>query len=90
MLPARDDAVIDVAAGVVHNSNLTRAAGVQDRRADTAVSAAATFARYEALSGYDGVTVALDVHGELYDRLAGSTSRGSAQARATGESSASA
>lgn len=71
VLPARADVVIDVAAGVMHNSNLTRAASAQDRRADAALSAAGTFARYEALSGYDGITVSLDVRGELYDRFSG-------------------
>jgi len=70
-LPVRADVVVDVAAGFVHNTNLTRAAGVQDRRPDTALSAAGTFARYEALSGYDGVTVALDLRGEVYDRYSG-------------------
>jgi len=69
--PAGADFLVDLTGSVVHNSNLTRAAGVQDRRADTAFTAAGAFAYHEPLSGYDGVTVTLDLRGELYDRYSG-------------------
>ena len=69
--PAWSDAFVDVAGAILHNSNLTRAAGVADRRPDGAFHAAGTFGHHEALSGYDGVTVAVIVRGELYDRYSG-------------------
>ncbi len=68
---ARAEWIVDVAAGGAYNSNLTRAQNPQDRRPDRALTFAASIARYEALSGYDGLSFGIDLRGEVYDRYSG-------------------
>ena len=68
---ARAEWIVDVAAGGAYYSNLTRAQNPQDRRTDAALTFAASIARYEALSGYDGLSFGIDLRGEIYDRYSG-------------------
>lgn len=63
--------VADVAAGGAYNSNLTRAQHAPDRRPDHAFAFSTSITRYEALSGYDGLALGVDVRGEAYRRYRG-------------------
>jgi hypothetical protein len=61
----------DVALGASHHSNLTRAQEPRDRRADVAIETSVTAGSFFALSGYDGVTLALDLRADRHDRFRG-------------------
>ena len=61
----------DVAVGALHNSNLTRAQAPQDRRADASFEATVSAGSYFALSGYDGLTLAIDLRADRHDRFRG-------------------
>lgn len=68
---ARAEWIVDIGAGAAYNSNLTRAQNPQDRRPDRALTFAASVARHETLTGYDGITFGIDLRGEVYDRYRG-------------------
>jgi hypothetical protein len=63
--------LVDVAAGGAYSSNLTRAQNAPDRRPDWSLPFALSVSRHEVLSGYDGLTFGIDLHGEVYDRYRG-------------------
>lgn len=70
-LAARADWVVDAVGGFAYNSNLTRAQDAQDRRPDRALTFNVAVARHEVLGGYDGLAIAIDLHGEVHDRYRG-------------------
>jgi hypothetical protein len=61
----------DVDAGLLYDSNLTRAYAPADIRADGAFAAQATAGWFSALSGADGLTLAADARSEIYHRFHG-------------------
>jgi hypothetical protein len=61
----------DADAGAIFDSNLTGAASGPDVRSDWAAAVGASAGQFFALSGNDGLTLAVNVRGELYDRYHG-------------------
>ena len=60
--------IFDADAGVVHDSNLTRAQNAADIRPDAAATAAASLGEFHAPTGNDGLTFAAFMRGESYRR----------------------
>jgi hypothetical protein len=63
--------LVDADAGAIFDSNLTRAASAPDIRPDWAATVDASVGQFFALSGNDGLTLAVNVRGEAYDRYKG-------------------
>jgi hypothetical protein len=63
--------LIDADAGAIFDSNLTHAASAPDIRPDWAATVDASVGQFFALSGNDGLTLAVNVRGEAYDRYKG-------------------
>lgn len=68
---AEPDSLLDVEAGGLYDSNLTRAQMPADIRADGAATLAASAGWFIAPSGNDGLTATLDARGEAYYRFHG-------------------
>jgi hypothetical protein len=62
---------LDLDAGAFYDSNLTRAQQSADVRADAAATLYAATSQFHALTGNDGLTLALEASGEAYDRFHG-------------------
>ena len=67
----RAEWIVDIGAAGRYDSNLTRAQDAADRRPDRALTFAASVARHESLSGYDGIRFGIDLRAELHDRYRG-------------------
>lgn len=63
--------LLDADAGVIFDSNLTGAASGPDTRSDWAMAIGASAGQFFAPSGSDGLTLAVNVRGEFYDRYQG-------------------
>lgn len=68
---ARAEWFYDVQAGALYDDNLTRAQQPADERADGAATLAASAGWFDALTGADGITLALDANTEAYARFHG-------------------
>jgi hypothetical protein len=68
---ARAERQFDVDAGVLYDSNLNRAYGAADIRADGAITLRAAAASFMALSGADGLTLSADASSDIYHRFHG-------------------
>lgn len=66
---ARAEVLVDLAAGVTHESNLTRAQNAQDRRSDFAFPFSLSASQHLAVSGYAAWTLAAEVRGEAHRRF---------------------
>jgi hypothetical protein len=62
---------VDADAGAIFDSNLTGAASGPDIRSDWAAALDASIGHFFALSGDDGLTLAVNVRGEVYNRFKG-------------------
>ena len=62
---------VDADAGAIFDSNLTGAASGPDIRSDWAAALDASIGHFFALSGDDGLTLAVNVRGEVYNRFQG-------------------
>jgi hypothetical protein len=69
--PAAAEWLLDADAGVLFDSNLNRAYGSADIRADGAVTLSAAGGSYSALSGADGLTLTATARSEIYHRFHG-------------------
>src|SRR2546430_3565944 len=69
--PATAEWLLDADAGVLYDSNLTRAYESADIRADGAITLSAAGGSYFALSGADGLTLTADARSEIYQRFHG-------------------
>ena len=67
----RAEWIVDIGTGATYDSNFTRAQNAADRRPDRALTFAGSVAHHESLSGYDGVTVGIDMQAQLHDRYRG-------------------
>lgn len=65
------DAILDVQAGILYDSNLSRAQLAHDIKADTALQAALAWGRFVPLAGGFSVRATLDTAGEVYTRYSG-------------------
>jgi hypothetical protein len=63
--------IFDIDAGVVHDSNLTRAQNAADVRPDAAATMSVTAGEFFAPTGNDGVTLVAFARGEAYRRYHG-------------------
>ncbi|MET0919069.1 MAG: hypothetical protein ABWY07_11685 [Burkholderiales bacterium] len=63
--------LFDADAGAIFDSNLTGAASGPDVRSDWAAAVGASAGQFFALSGNDGLTLAVNVRGAAYDRYQG-------------------
>ena len=63
--------IFDIDAGVMHDSNLTRAQNAADIRPDAATAVSVTAGEFFAPTGNDGVTLVAFAHGEAYRRYHG-------------------
>jgi len=68
---ARADAIFDVQAGALYDSNLTRAQLPSDIKGDTALQAALAWGRFVPLADGLGIRATLDAAGEVYPRYSG-------------------
>jgi hypothetical protein len=69
--PAHAERIFDADAGVVHDSNLTRAQNAADIRPDAAATLAASLGEFYAPTGNDGLTFAAFARGASYRRYHG-------------------
>ena len=69
--PATAEWLLDADAGVLYDSNLTRAYESADIRADGAITLSAAGGSYFALSGADGLTLTAEARSEIYNRFYG-------------------
>src|SRR5439155_11385456 len=69
--PATAEWLLDSDAGVLYDSNLTRAYESADIRADGAITLSAAGGSYLALSGVDGLTLTADARSAIYQRFHG-------------------
>jgi hypothetical protein len=68
---ANGEWLLDVDAGAIFDSNLTRAPSGPDVRPDWAAAFDASAGQFFALSGNDGLTLTVNLRGETYDRYKG-------------------
>jgi hypothetical protein len=70
-LPVAADVFADAAVGALYDTNLTEAQAPADVRADAAATLAGSVGKYQALTGNDGLTLALNANADLYSRFHG-------------------